>query len=84
VVAGIRPGAPGYARVRIAPVLGALTSLDAAAATPHGPVSVRYRIRGGQLDAVVRRPADLPGEFVWRGKSYPLTRRRTTLALPLD
>jgi len=26
VIAGIRPGAPGYARVRIAPVLGDLTS----------------------------------------------------------
>jgi len=34
VIAGIRPGAPGYARVRIAPVLGDLTSLDAAAARP--------------------------------------------------
>jgi hypothetical protein len=69
VVAGIRPGAPGYARVRIAPVLGDLTSLDAAAATPKGVVSVKYKVEGGKLTAVIDRPAALPGEFVWKGQT---------------
>jgi alpha-L-rhamnosidase len=81
VIAGIRPGAPGYARLRIAPVLGDLTSLDAAAATPKGAVSVKYKIEGGKLAATIDRPAALPGEFVWNGKSYPLTNPRTSLLL---
>lgn len=81
IVAGIRPASPGYSRLRVAPVLGSLTSLDATAATPHGPVKVSYRITGGKLNAVIERPANLPGEFVWRGKTYPLERTRTKLAL---
>ncbi len=79
VVAGIRPGAPGYARLRIAPVLGDLTSLDAAAATPRGVVSVKYKVEAGKLSAIIDRPAALPGEFVWKGRSYPLTNPRTSL-----
>jgi hypothetical protein len=81
IVAGIRPAAAGYARLRVAPVLGPLTSLDATAVTPHGPVKVSYRVAGGRLTAVIERPADLPGEFVWRGRSYPLGKPRTRLVL---
>ena len=81
IVAGIGPGAPGYSRLRIAPVLGPLTSLDATAATPHGPVSVRYRVRDGVLTAEIDRPRDLPGEFRWRGRSYPLAHPHTRLRL---
>jgi alpha-L-rhamnosidase len=81
LVAGIRPAAPGYARLRVMPALGPLTSLDATAVTPWGPVKVSYRIAGGKLTAVIERPADLPGEFVWRGKSYALERTRTRLVL---
>ena len=83
IVAGIRPDAAAYGRVRIAPVLGHLTSLDATAVTPQGAVKVSYRVEGDQLHAVIDRPADLPGTFVWRGKSYPLPKARTTLQLPL-
>ena len=81
VVAGIRPGAPGYARLRIAPVLGDLTSLDAAAATPKGVVSVNYKVEGNKLTAIIDRPAALPGDFVWKGKSYPLTAARSRFVL---
>jgi alpha-L-rhamnosidase len=84
LVAGIRPAADGYRRLRIAPVLGDLTSLDATAATPLGPVSVRYRRSAGTLLAVIRRPAALPGEFIWRGKSYRLRGETTKLVLRDD
>jgi hypothetical protein len=82
IVAGIRPAAPGYARLRVAPLLGELTSLDATAATPQGPVSVSYRVANGKLTADIRRPASLPGEFSWQGKSYPLRGPNTRLQLP--
>jgi alpha-L-rhamnosidase len=83
IVAGIGPAAPGYARLRVAPLLGRLTSLDATAATPRGPVSVRYRIANGVLTAEIDRPRALAGEFYWHGRSYPLDRPRTRLRLPL-
>jgi len=72
IVAGIQPAAPGYARLKVAPVLGDLKSLAAAAATPRGLVSVRYKADGNRLTADIDRPGNLPGDFVWQGKSYPL------------
>jgi hypothetical protein len=81
IVAGIRPAAPGYSRLRVEPQLGPLTSLDATAMTPRGAVKVSYRVAGDQLIAVIDRPALLPGVFVWRGKSYPLTKPHTKLEL---
>lgn len=83
IVAGIRPGAPGYARLKVEPALGPLKQVDAAAATPKGTVTVRYRVKAGYLVVEVTRPKDLPGEFVWAGKSYPLTRAKTRLTVPL-
>jgi hypothetical protein len=82
MVAGIQPAAPGYARLRVAPMLGPLTALDAAAATPKGPVSVRYQVTGDSLSVEINRPAALPGDFVWKGKSYPLTGAQSRFTLP--
>jgi alpha-L-rhamnosidase len=82
LVAGIRPGSPGYARVRIAPQLGSLEWLEATAATPHGPVQVKYRIANGTLNADIERPARLPGEFVWNGQVHALTQPRMFFTLP--
>jgi hypothetical protein len=79
IVAGIGPDAPGYARVKVEPALGSLKKLSATAATPQGPVSVRYRLSGATLNAEITRPANLPGDFVWKGKRYPLTRVTTKL-----
>jgi alpha-L-rhamnosidase len=82
LVAGIGPAAPGYGRLKVSPNLGDLTSLDAAAATPKGKVSVRYTIKGDSLTAQIDRPVALPGEFVWKGKSYPLTVTHSRFVLP--
>jgi alpha-L-rhamnosidase len=81
IVAGIQPAAPGYARLRVEPRLGNLESLSATAATPRGPVSVRYRTAGDALIADIERPASLPGEFIWRGQTHALTRTHTRLRL---
>jgi hypothetical protein len=42
---------------------------------------VRYRIADGVMFADIDRPGTLPGEFVWRGRSYPLRRLHTRLRL---
>jgi alpha-L-rhamnosidase len=81
VVAGIRSAGAGYSRIGIEPALGGLTSLDATAATPRGPVSVRYRIAGGMLTAQIEKPRSLPGEFRWNGTAYPLAAVHTRLRL---
>lgn len=81
IVAGIRPDAPGYRRVRVEPALGSLKSVDATAATPDGPVAVSYRVKGDKLHATITRPSLLAGDFVWKGRRYPLRRTRTRLTL---
>ncbi len=81
IVAGVEPSAPGYASVRIAPHLGSLKKLHAVAQTPSGPVTVDYRVSGDHVKATIRRPADLPGTFEWRGRTVPLKGRVMTITL---
>lgn len=81
LVAGIGPGAPGYRSVRIAPALGALTKLDAAAMTPSGLVGVRYRVEGLRMTVDIRSPRALPGWFEWKGRRLPLTGGHTRLTV---
>lgn len=83
IVAGIGPDAPGYARLKVEPAPGSLRQLHATAATPSGPVSVRYQKAGGTWKVEIRRPKDLPGDFLWNGKRYPLTRTTTKLTVPV-
>jgi alpha-L-rhamnosidase len=71
-VAGIRPAAPGFKKVRIAPALGALKSLDAAMAHPSGLIETRYRMSGQRLRAIIRLPEGLSGDFEWGGKTVKL------------
>ena len=82
VVAGIQPAAAGYKRLRVAPNLGGLTQLDAAAATPRGPVTVHYAVLAGQLTAEIDRPVNLPGDFIWKGRHYPLAAAHSRFVLP--
>ncbi len=82
IVAGIRPAAPGFRRVRIEPHLGALDHLDAGMPHPAGEIAVSYRRRDGGLRAVVSLPGDLSGELVWHGERHDLTPGRNELLLP--
>lgn len=72
IVAGIQAASPGFRTVRVAPNLGALQTLDAAAAHPAGVIETRYRRAGTRLHVSIRLPANVPGEFVWQGRSFPL------------
>ncbi len=72
LVAGIQPSAPGFASVRIAPHLGSLTSLDAALVHPKGLISVKYQVHGRTLNARIRLPSRIRGEFEWSGQNAPL------------
>lgn len=83
LVAGIRPGAPGFRRVRIEPHLGKLTHLEAAMPHPAGQIRVSYQRKGDQWLASITLPGNLSGELVWRERSYPLGQGTTVLRLPI-
>lgn len=83
VVAGVRPGSPGYGSVEIEPHLGNLTAVEAGAMTPKGLVSVTYKkVSSSGFDITVVKPESLPGRFVWKGQVYPLSATKTVLRLP--
>jgi alpha-L-rhamnosidase len=71
-VAGLKPGAPAFATVRIEPHLGTLDTLDATLPHPKGPISVSYRRAQGVLSATVTLPAGLTGQFTWHGLTRKL------------
>jgi hypothetical protein len=82
IVAGIHPASPGFRTVRIAPNLGTLQTLDAAAAHPAGLVETRYRRAGMMLRVSIRLPANVSGEFIWNGRSSPLHPGHNMLEVP--
>jgi alpha-L-rhamnosidase len=60
-VGGIAPLEPGYAKILVAPVPGGgLTSASASLATPHGTVSVDWRVEGGTFTVDVVVPDGAP------------------------
>jgi len=72
MVAGIEPGSPGFATVRIAPHLGALPLLQASYPHPQGMIEVAYQRQGSGVNATITLPGGLTGVFIFNGKSWPL------------
>jgi hypothetical protein len=72
LVAGIEPATPGFATVRIAPHMGTLPSLQASFPHPQGLIEVAYQRHGTGLSATVTLPGKLTGNFILKGKSWPL------------
>jgi len=83
IVAGIRPAAPGFARVKIEPHLGQLTHLEATMPHGAGAIHVSYRKVEGSWLATIDLPTGLSGEFVWSGRSYPLHEGTEKFHLPI-
>lgn len=63
-ILGIRPGAPGWTRIRIAPVVDGLAHAAGSAPTPVGTVSVNWRKADGQLLFEAETPVGVPVELV--------------------
>jgi alpha-L-rhamnosidase len=66
-IAGIRPAAPGYRRVRIAPCPGPMKQIRCSAVHPQGLIKVELRFSGKSVSANVSLPEGVSGEFVWAG-----------------
>jgi hypothetical protein len=72
LVAGVEPSAPGFASVRVAPHLGALTGVAAKYPHPLGTISVNLERSGDGIRGSVTLPAGLGGTFVWGGRTTEL------------
>lgn len=82
LVAGIRPGSPGFRTVRIEPHLAGLHQLDASMPHDGGLIQTVYARDGGHWKATIVLPTGLTGTLVWEEAAYPLTSGKQTLNLP--
>lgn len=74
-MAGIRPAAPGFAKVRVAPMPGPLTHFEAATVHPKGLVEILFQrgsAGGTSGNFTVRLPEGITGEFWWNGQTHAL------------
>jgi len=77
--AGIRPAAPGFRRVRIAPQMGDWPRLAGALPHPDGMIEFELDARGRR--AVITLPPGIDGTLAWQGVEAPLRPGRQELAL---
>lgn len=79
-VLGVRPAAPGFRSVRIAPHLGPLRHAEGTVPHPSGPIDVALDRHGEDgLTATVTLPVGLDGVFEWHGRREALRSGRQTL-----
>lgn len=82
IVAGIRPGSPGFASIVVDPHLGNLSSLKASQPTPKGMVEVSYRKSTQGIEARIEIPKGTPAKLLWKTKTYPLHAGIQEMVLP--
>ena len=80
-VAGIRPSAPGFRQVRIAPQPGPLKKIASELPHPRGTIRLRAEFAAGRVEAVVELPPETTGVFVWAGRETALRPGSQTLRL---
>ncbi|MBA3710335.1 MAG: alpha-L-rhamnosidase, partial [Planctomycetes bacterium] len=71
-ILGIRPAAPGFARVRIQPQLGGLTSASGTFPHPRGDLMVEVSDHDGALSGSVQLPDGIDGILVLPGTEVVL------------
>lgn len=60
-ILGVKPGEPGFKRIRVSPRLGHLSWAEGTVATAAGPVYVKWELDGeGLFRLLVRGPEDVP------------------------
>jgi alpha-L-rhamnosidase len=77
-ILGIRPVAPGFAAVTIAPSLGALTHAQGTLVHPRGSIQVTVERSGDALHGEVALPEGVTGTLLLDGQTISLGAGRTT------
>jgi alpha-L-rhamnosidase len=79
-VLGIRPAAPGFAKVRIEPQLGPLMSAKGVLPHPRGFITVDLAAEGDRLFGTIELPDGISGELIYGGKTAKLKPGKQTLS----
>lgn len=82
IIAGIRPGSPGFATVRIEPSLGKLQWVEASMPHPKGMIVARYHKGTNTTEASITLPDSVSGTLIWKGRSFPLYPGAQAFQLP--
>jgi hypothetical protein len=78
-VCGIRPAAPGFREIEIAPAFGKLNFIKAKMPHPKGRIEVDLQKNGNGVKGFVVIPENSKGVFKWKGKSQDLTGGKTLI-----
>jgi hypothetical protein len=82
MIAGIRPGSPGFATVRIEPHFGDLPWVEASMPHPAGMIHVSYHRVAESVKATIDLPPGIRGVLAWKGVKYDLHAGTQQLTLP--
>ncbi len=80
-VLGIDSAAPGFSRVVIRPHPGKLERVSGTIPHPRGEISVRLVRQGDRLEADLHLPEGVTGDFIWNGKTHPVSSGSTRLKM---
>lgn len=78
---GIRPGAFGFATVRIEPQLGSLTRVEGSVPHPLGAIDAAFRRDAERLHANISLPEGVTGTLVWLNVEHALSTGSQSLDL---
>jgi alpha-L-rhamnosidase len=78
---GVRPLAPGFSQVEIAPQLGPLEFINGVMPHPRGEISVDIKRDGDALRGQVSLPDDVTGAFRYAGHEIALSSGRTEISI---
>lgn len=81
-IGGIAPAAPGYKKVRIAPIPGGgLEHASAQLESPYGMIASAWRLEGERIHVSVQIPPNTTAEFVFPGSGATILRDGEPLAV---
>ncbi|MBS1745410.1 MAG: alpha-L-rhamnosidase N-terminal domain-containing protein [Bacteroidetes bacterium] len=72
IVLGIGSDAPGFSKVKIEPHLGELKNVSGSMPHPEGNISASYVLQQNKWNISITLPSKISGNFIWKGKEYPL------------
>ncbi|NLO72537.1 MAG: alpha-L-rhamnosidase [candidate division WS1 bacterium] len=72
-ILGVRPAAPGFRRVHLAPQLGPLEWARARVPHPRGEIGANLRVEGQRLTGEIVLPEGVSGELIWGAEKQELS-----------
>ncbi|RYY28657.1 MAG: alpha-rhamnosidase, partial [Sphingobacteriaceae bacterium] len=71
-VLGVDSDAPGFNRIKIAPHLGSITTVNGEIPHPNGKIAVSYVLKKDKWKVSINLPQNTSGTFLWKAKTYTL------------